>query len=300
MADLVLSHLACQERISWRRAQLLTWKEILREVSLGYEGALGLDLRGSKPKFTRNQIRQIIERLDGQEYGLKQAVADNELKNFFKTNMLPEDTVDEVAEKSKGLQSILINDFEPSCLRPANYDLRLGDEVYVTAEKLPRRLTTAKDTVAIQPGEFGILMTHEYLHVPTNYLGLISLRFSFKKQGLVNISGFHVDPGFTGKIIFSVFNTGPRSVVLRFKEPVFMIMFEKLSQPATAYSGAFAQLRHIPVDIITSLGGQSVSVLSLDNRVRNLETQLRILEALGVGSAVVILSYIIGKLLHLI
>lgn len=273
-----------------RNEELLIWKQILENIADGYAGTLGLDAHLIKNKLASST------------FSLKDAVEDKELKIFFKKNKIPEDTIDEAAKSESKPElsgKILIDDFDPSCLRPANYDLRLGEEAYVTTDKLPVRLSSANDTIAIQPGEFGILMTHEYIHIPTNFVGWISLRFSFKKEGLVNISGFHVDPGFTGKIIFSVFNTGPRSIVLRLKDPVFMIMFEKLDDHATAYSGVFKQQKHIPLDIVTSLAGQSVNVVSLDGRVKSLENQLRILEAILIGLVGVALTYGLGKYLHL-
>jgi dCTP deaminase len=267
---------------------MLIWKQILQNVADGYA-------------VTQNVTTDLItNKLANPKFTLKEASEDKELKKFFKTNKVSEDTIDEFIANAKSPTPIIIDDFDPSCLRPANYDLRLGEEVYVTTDKLPVRLSSTNDTIAIQPGEFGILMTHEYIHVPTNFVGLISLRFSFKKEGLINISGFHVDPGFTGRIIFSVFNTGPRSVVLRLKDPVFMIMFEQLNDAATAYAGVFKQQRHIPIDIVTSLAGQSVNVVSLDGRVKSLENTLRILEGILIALVGVALTYGLGKLIHLI
>jgi dCTP deaminase len=273
--------------------------DILDNIVQGYRGTLSVH---KKPKFNNDAIteieKQVHEILQDPDLSLKKATQNTVLKDFFKRYVLSEETVDEFGRDCSN--SILIDDFDPAGLRPANYDLRLGKEVYVTADKLPRNLSETEDTVAIQPGEFGILTTLEYIHVPISYLGLISLRFSYKKQGLVNISGFHVDPGFTGRIVFSVFNTGPRSVVLRYKEPVFMIMFEGLSTPLklkSGYSGGFSGQKHIPVDIITSLGGQSVSVIGLDKRLRRMETTLRILEALLVGLVIGVLGYLASTVL---
>jgi dCTP deaminase len=277
---------------------MLNWEEILDEIVDGYDAAIPYI---DAPGFTHADIVQIKSRIKDHKRDLKKVIDDSKIKQFFKENIISQENVDEFSKKLG--KPILIDRFDPERLRPANYDLRLGDEVYVTAEKLPRKLTETQDTIAIQPGEFGILMTYEYVHVPLNRLGLISLRFKYKTQGLVNISGFHVDPGFTGKIIFSVFNTGPRSVVLRFKEPVFMIMFEELNEieAKSGYgTGGFSQQKHLPVDIMTSLGGESVSVIKLDRRLRKLETQLRILEALLIGLTLAILPYIASRVWHVL
>jgi dCTP deaminase len=265
---------------------IITWHEILTRVVTGFgEVPEGEEL--VKP------ILEIAEHLKD----LKHMAKYPDLLRFFKENHLDPDLVDKIADDSK---SIIINDFDPECLRAANYDLRLGDEAYVTTDDLPKKLTLEHDSVVIRPGEFGILTTFEYIHVPDNLLGLISLRFNYKKLGLVNISGFHVDPGFTGRIIFSVFNTGPRDVVLRLKEPVFMIMFERLDkhEEITEYDRSFNKQKHIPVDIVTALGGPSVSVKSLDGRLQSIETQLKVLYGLIIGLAVPILAYIVQLILQ--
>jgi dCTP deaminase len=182
------------------------------------------------------------------------------------------------------LSLFFLSDFDPDCFDSINYNLRLGDEVYVTTERLPKKLTSFNDTVVIKPGEFGILLTHEYIYVPQDLMGFISLRFRYKQLGLVNVSGFHVDPGFRGKLIFSVYNNGPNNIVLRYKEPIFMIMFEKLKKTVEVpYRGKFASLEHIPVEVVTSLSGPAVSVLHLNKKIQSLEVQVRIIEGLMIG-----------------
>ncbi|GAI42315.1 unnamed protein product, partial [marine sediment metagenome] len=90
--------------------------------------------------------------------------------------------------------------------RHASYDLTLGEEVYISGEEYPTRLSESSPFVSLPRGQFALLMTKEYVKMPKDYLGFISIRFGIKAQGLINVSGFHVDPGFQGKIVFSVFN----------------------------------------------------------------------------------------------
>ena len=181
---------------------------------------------------------------------------------------------------------IFFHDFDWTNLREANYDLRLGEDVYVTTKKLPEKLTQmgADGTISIEPGEFGVLMAHEYVFVPQDLMGFISIRLRHKTRGLVNISGFHVNPGFCGKIMFAVYNAGPSDVVLRYKEPVFMIMFDKLSSPLRKIKeSVFREMENIPVDIISSIRGTSVSVRNLDERVKRLELILPVLISIVIG-----------------
>ena len=169
---------------------------------------------------------------------------------------------------------IFVDDVDAELVKKANYDLRLGEDVYVTTERIPKKLTTmGKDgVVSIEPGEFGILMTHEYIFVPTDLMGFISIRLTHKQKGLVNISGFHVDPGFYGRLMFAVFNAGPNDVPLRYKEPVFMVMFNELTKDGPRVKKSkWTGMKNIPIETLSGLRGTSVSVRNLDERIKRLE-----------------------------
>jgi dCTP deaminase len=191
---------------------------------------------------------------------------------------------------------ILIDCVNPECLQMANYDLELGEEVYVTTEKVPKKLNAmGKDgVVSIEPGEFGILMTNEYIFVPPDLMGFISVRLTHKQKGLVNISGFHVDPGFYGRLLFAVFNAGPNDVPLRYKEPVFMIMFNKLTEDGPIVKkGRWRGMENIPIETLSGLRGTSVSVRGLDKRIRRLEIVFPILLTAIVGLIVEVIIWIL-------
>lgn len=154
----------------------------------------------------------------------------------------------------------------------ASYDLSLGEEVYISGKEYPELLSNANPFVSIPRGQFALLMTREYIKMPLDHFGMISIKFSIKAQGLINISGFHVDPGFEGTIVFSVFNAGPSDVVLKYEDPVFIIFFCKLEREAKPYSGSMQGQRRLPTNLVTSLKGTSASLTDVDKRVRRLET----------------------------
>src|SRR5438552_12930957 len=81
----------------------------------------------------------------------------------------------ETAEKKEPL-------FDPYDLYPRDgtmYDMRLGTEVYVSDKKVPTYLTDADPFVVIKPGEFALLTTLEYLRLPADIIGLLSLKFTW-------------------------------------------------------------------------------------------------------------------------
>jgi dCTP deaminase len=113
------------------------------------------------------------------------------------------------------------------CFEGWKLNLRLGTEVYLSSEDLPRKLSKG-DLISIRSGEFALLITEEEIRLPLNVMGSISMRFGFKRKGLINVSGFHVDPGYEGKLIFSVYNAGPNDIVVRRCDSLFMIFLRNL------------------------------------------------------------------------
>ena len=64
--------------------------------------------------------------------------------------------------------------------------------------------------------------------MPDTAIAFISIRASIKFKGLINVSGFHVDPGFRGQLRFAVYNAGSSEIDLDQDERVFMIWFADL------------------------------------------------------------------------
>jgi len=198
-----------------------------------------------------------------------------------------------IKEKSlKNELPILFDSVDIEKIRPANYDLRLGNQYFVSREKYPKRLEETGGYIVIEPGDFAILSTHEYIYVPDDLLGLISLKYKYKKFGLINISGFHVDPGYVGRLFFSVYNAGPKSVVLKHKEPIFMIMYDKLEEPVLRGYGEGYE--NIAVDEIYGLTLYSIPPFRLKSLIDSLVMELRILQGLVIALLVAIIAKWVG------
>src|SRR5258708_10043356 len=81
---------------------------------------------------------------------------------------------------------------EPRVMRGA-YELSVGHEAYITANSGEKTKLGDAERVIIPPGQFGLLVTKETVVVPSNAIAFISIKATIKLQGLVNVSGFHVD-----------------------------------------------------------------------------------------------------------
>lgn len=90
------------------------------------------------------------------------------------------------------------------------YELGVGSEAFVTSKSESTTHLQVGHKVIIPPGQFGLVTTSETIYVPATAIAFISIRARVKFQGLVNVSGFHVDPGFRGQLKFAVYNAERR------------------------------------------------------------------------------------------
>ena len=124
------------------------------------------------------------------------------------------------------LKSIQDNDvvkpFVDTRVKNGAYELSLGRQVFLTNSKSKEiSKVEPEGIIHIEPGQFALLLTEETVKIPKDKIGFISVKAKIKFKGLVNVSGFHVDPDFKGKLLFSVYNAGPATIVLKRGENYF-------------------------------------------------------------------------------
>ena len=173
----------------------------------------------------------------------------------------------------------LITDYDEDRLDCASYRLRVGPEVYVTPTGEPgdprnKPKTQLKDEqpFAIPPGQFGFILTEETVTVPPNAIAFISIRARYKFRGLVNVSGFHVDPHYEGRLIFSVFNAGPVAVHLSRGEECFVIWYSDIDQPSLGQKKM--GYNSIPSELTGPLSGGLQSFAGLLSKIDENEKKL--------------------------
>lgn len=121
--------------------------------------------------------------------------------------------VRELNELQKDHQVIL--PFKDNRLKNGAYELSLGMEVFLTdskAGKVEMLNETNNRQIDINPGQFALLLTAEKVCIPKNKIAFISIKAGEKLKGLINVSGFHVDPGLTTICCFLFITLGPRQL----------------------------------------------------------------------------------------
>ena len=207
--------------------------------------------------------------------------------------------------------SALIKPFAPDRVDCAAYRLSVGPEVYVSPNDQspdPTTVTVCKlatgDAFTIPPGQFAFLLTEEVVSVPPDALAFISIRAKTKFRGLVNVSGFHVDPGYQGQLTFAVFNAGPIPIHLKRGQQIFLIWYASLDCE-TAYKKEGDVRTGMDTELITGIAGELESLTGLSTKIKNVEKTLvdrihavekdhasyRVIGAIALGVVITVLGF---------
>jgi dCTP deaminase len=174
----------------------------------------------------------------------------------------------------------LVEPDDPKWIDCASYTLSVGPEYYVSptdqtsdAKSQSLKLLAENEAFAIPPGQFAYIQTEEIVKVPADALAFISIRARVKWKGLVNVSGFHVDPGYKGRLTFAVFNAGPSPVHLRRGERCLLIWYADLDRKSQSIKNS-PSIDHIDLMFVNSISGELHSLDGLAERIRNTEKEL--------------------------
>jgi dCTP deaminase len=133
---------------------------------------------------------------------------------------------------------------------------------------------TPDTPITIPAGQFGLLITREVVTVPNKAIAFISIRAGTKFRGLVNVSGFHVDPGYNDRLMFSVYNAGSRDIALDYDQPVFLIWFADLDDNTEKpYPPRHGAPRCISADDIMKIQGEVASPGELKKQIDDLKAE---------------------------
>lgn len=174
----------------------------------------------------------------------------------------------------------LITPFDKDRVDCSAYTLCMGREVYVSPsdqtedpESVTIRQLNDHQGFTIPPGQFGFLLTEEIVEIPDDALGFISIKAKIKWRGLINVSGFHVDPGFKGRLIFSVYNAGPVPVHLRQGQPMFLLWLSNLDRKTKRGRKTAVQLT-FPPDLIPGISGELQSLAGINKKIKDVDKDL--------------------------
>lgn len=123
------------------------------------------------------------------------------------------------------------------CLAPCSYELRVG------SHGLPHTNQRVKleegETIAIAPNSFVLLGAMEKVKLETDLVGLIYLRSSYARDGLMPWFQGIVDPGYEGGLTICVFNATNDLLPITGGERMCHLIIHELSEKTDSYKGIY-------------------------------------------------------------
>lgn len=213
---------------------------------------------------------------------------------------------------NEGKAKKIVEPFNAKQIDCSAYELTLGPEAYVTpgqGDDLRKNLKIRLDApeknqkillekfgwkiskksevdhkskggeIVIPAGQFAFLLTEEFISMPIDAMGFISLKSKPKFRGLINVSGFHVDPGFNGRLIYSVFNAGPAAIHLFRGDRLFMLWIADLSgERFEDFRRSGEGYKEIPSSLISDVSQERHSLQALSEKIDSLAETIRFIK----------------------
>jgi deoxycytidine triphosphate deaminase len=122
----------------------------------------------------------------------------------------------------------LISPFNRDNLKPAGYELTIGDEYYKSGNFLDLDSEDdEKNKVTIPPFEVAVLKTAEILCIPRYMIARWNIRVRHAYSGLLWVGGPQVDPGYVGHLFCPIYNLSDKTVTLHVGESIALVDFVK-------------------------------------------------------------------------
>ena len=116
----------------------------------------------------------------------------------------------------------LVSPFKEECLRPAGYDLTVGERYAIDGNQ---RNLGLDGVLTIPPYQVAVIQTFETLNIPDFLIGRWNIRVKLAYEGLLWVGGAQVDPGFRGRLACPIYNLSKVPVPLEFGQRLAMIDF---------------------------------------------------------------------------
>lgn len=144
---------------------------------------------------------------------------------------------DKIAQLCDGDEP-LIAPYDPDCLKPASYRLRVGHRYVPAGDDASGEdsmsVLAPGEKIEIPPFNVVVVKTLERLHMPYFLVGRPSIRLSLAHKGLLWVAGPHVSPGYIGHLYCAVYNFSDRGQELSYGDPLGPIEFVTTTDPEAA------------------------------------------------------------------
>lgn len=124
---------------------------------------------------------------------------------------------------------LVISPLEENQIQPASVDLRL-DKTLLSINDVETDIFD--EAYLLQPGEFVLGSTLEYVEIPADLVGIIDGRSSIGRLGvMVHVTAGYIDPGYCGNITLEIYNVSDEVFELKYGDSICQLVLSTLTQP---------------------------------------------------------------------
>ncbi len=124
----------------------------------------------------------------------------------------------------------MIEPFERENLKPAAYELTVGNEYALGGEIKELFDESGKDQIKIPAFQVVVIKTAQTVNLPRFIIARWNIRVRWAYEGLAWVGGPQVDPGYVGHLFCPIYNLSNKEVTLRLGEPIAIIDFVKTTR----------------------------------------------------------------------
>lgn len=134
----------------------------------------------------------------------------------------------------------LIRSRRPINIQPASIEMHLGATYIDNVGTLDEETgAITEDPLVIQPGEFLLATTEEYVHIPNWLVGRLEGKSSWARKGLaIHVTAGFIDPGFQGEITLELVNFSKSPISLMPGTRIAQLTLLELDRPAARPYGS--------------------------------------------------------------
>jgi dCTP deaminase len=154
-----------------------------------------------------------------------------------------------------------------SKIQPASLDLTIG-RILLPVEGDGDDKVHEEPSLSLGQGETVVVETHEYLSVPRTVAAIGFPPATISRDGLLMTNPGHVDPGFAGRLKFTVINLGKKLIELASGKPICTLLFFSISAPDHSYDQLDKTEKPAAPSDVALLSRLSKDFLNFNDRIK--------------------------------
>lgn len=126
-------------------------------------------------------------------------------------------------------KDLIVSPIKENQIQPASIDLRL-DRTLLTLDG--EEIDIFDEAYLLQPNEFILGSTLEYVEIPSTMVGRVDGRSSIGRLGvMIHITAGYIDAGYCGNITLEIYNVSNKAFPLKYDDSICQLVIELLNEP---------------------------------------------------------------------